>query len=191
MNRTYGIPKNAKCVFKGEIFDVFQWEQKMFDGSFKTYEKLKRRDSATVVAVTEDDKIILLDEEQPGRKPFLAVPGGQVDEGETPEEAARRELLEETGYEPRELVFWQRVRPYGEKIEWNAENWIARGCRRARDPIPDAGERITMHLMTFDEFINLVLESDTFRSTEITREIIKALRKPDGLAQLRKLFLNK
>src|SRR3990167_56699 len=97
------IPKKAKRVFKGVLFDVYHWEEKMFDGSHQTYEKIKRKDSVTVIAVTEDDKIILLDEEQPGRKPFLAVPGGQVDEGETFEQAGRRELLEETGYEPREM----------------------------------------------------------------------------------------
>ncbi len=36
------IPPNAKRVFKGIIFDVYQWQQKMFDGSKETFEMLKR-----------------------------------------------------------------------------------------------------------------------------------------------------
>ena len=36
------IPKNATKVFSGKTFDVYQWEQEMFDGSKKIFEKLKR-----------------------------------------------------------------------------------------------------------------------------------------------------
>jgi len=32
------VPEEAKLVFKGIIYDVYQWEQKMFDGTFSTFE---------------------------------------------------------------------------------------------------------------------------------------------------------
>lgn len=35
------IPDHAKCVFKGVIFDVYQWEQKLYNGTTTTFEKLK------------------------------------------------------------------------------------------------------------------------------------------------------
>ena len=35
------VPKQAKRVFKGVIFDVYQWEQEMFDGTKEIFEKLK------------------------------------------------------------------------------------------------------------------------------------------------------
>lgn len=38
------IPENAKLVFKGKIFDTYQWEQEMYDGSRVTFEKIKRPD---------------------------------------------------------------------------------------------------------------------------------------------------
>jgi len=31
------IPKDAKLVFKGKIFDVYQWQQKVYDGTTVTY----------------------------------------------------------------------------------------------------------------------------------------------------------
>lgn len=38
------IPEQAGCVFHGEIFDVYQWQQEMFDGSYERFEMLRRPD---------------------------------------------------------------------------------------------------------------------------------------------------
>ena len=47
------IPINAKKVFQGIIFDVYQWEQKLFDGTVATFEKLKRPDIDIVLCQAE------------------------------------------------------------------------------------------------------------------------------------------
>jgi len=91
------IPKSAKNVFKGLIFDVYQWEQKLFDGSLATFERLKRVDTVNVIPVTRDRKIILLHQRQPGTALFTGFAGGRIDGNEGVAEAAERELLEETG----------------------------------------------------------------------------------------------
>jgi hypothetical protein len=91
------IPSHAKKVFEGVIFDVYQWEQKMFDGSVETYEKLKRNGTVEIIAVTKDKKIIVLKESQPARSEFTNLISGRIERGETPLETARKELLEEAG----------------------------------------------------------------------------------------------
>ena len=58
------LPKNSKLVFKGDMFDTYQWPQKMFDGSTRTFEMLKRADTVHLIATTEDNKIIEI-----GQKP--------------------------------------------------------------------------------------------------------------------------
>ena len=56
-------------------------------------------DWVNVVPKTEDGKFIIIKQFRHGiRKATFEIPGGMVDEGETPIESAKRELLEETGY---------------------------------------------------------------------------------------------
>src|SRR3989339_514601 len=93
------IPKNAKKVFKGVIFDVYQWEQEMFDGTKVIFEKAKRiLDNVTIFAVLPDGKILLTEQEQPGKAPFVGAVGGRVEEDEDVLTAAKREPLEENAY---------------------------------------------------------------------------------------------
>lgn len=163
------LPPHAKRVFKGVVFDVYQWEQELFDGTKTTFEKLKRPDFVGAVAVTKDKKIILTEQEQPGQAPFLGIVGGRVDEGETPEQAMRRELLEETGYRAASLGLLKAKQVF-EKIDWVSFVFAAVGCEKVQEPKPDAGERFALRLVNFDEFVALTCSSE-FRDPEITELI--------------------
>src|ERR1700733_8127048 len=89
------IPDQAKRVFKGEIFDVYQWPQTMFDGTAATFEMLKRPDTVQAIAVV-DDKILVLNDEQPHRGARLTFPGGRADKSnESTDAAIKREVHEE------------------------------------------------------------------------------------------------
>src|SRR3990167_7476624 len=126
------IPENAKRVFKGQIFDIYQWEQEMYDGSTHTFERLKRPDTVIVIPLTTDEKIIICDQEQPAREPFLSMIGGMIDEGEEPLTAAKRELLEETGYEASEITLFDEFHPHI-KLDWTVYTYLAKGCKKVAE----------------------------------------------------------
>ncbi|TSC86107.1 MAG: NUDIX hydrolase [Parcubacteria group bacterium Gr01-1014_8] len=156
------MPPEAKMVFKGKIFEVWQWQQQVFDGTVRTFERLKRPDTVEIFAIV-GDKICVHDEQQPDSGEFVTMPAGRVEPGEEPLPAAKRELLEETGYTSDDWQLAGEEMPSG-KIEWTIHIFVARNCRKKQEPNPEPGEKILSRLVSFDELLSLC-DDPKFRST--------------------------
>ena len=180
------IPDSAKKVFEGVLFDVYQWEQELFDGTKTTFEKLKRPDTVVVFPVLDNKKILLTEQEQPGKEPFIGAAGGRVDAGEDILDAAKRELLEETGYEAAEFILWDAQHPTS-MIDWVVYTFVAKGLRKAADLNLDAGEKIILKPVSFDEFIDLAIGTN-FIEKEIVPKLYEAKLHPKKMSELKKLF---
>lgn len=166
------IPEHAKMVFKGVIFDVYQWEQEMYDGSKATFEKLKRPDTVVVFPVLPDGKIMLTEQEQPGKAPFIGATGGRVEEGEDIFAAAKRELLEESGYEAEEFILWDAQYP-ASKIDWVVYTFVAKGLKKVAELNLDPGEKIKLLTVSLDELIELATNRNkTFAEQEFAEQEI-------------------
>ena len=168
------FPSHAKKVFEGIIFDVYHWNQKLFDGTTTTFEKLSRVDTVQTVAITEDNKIIMLKQEQPNKPPFTSLPGGRSEKGEDPKLAAKRELLEETGYECSEIKLWQITQPVL-KIDWTIYTFIAKGCRKIKDLNLDGGEKIEPFLLSIDDYVDIVLSRNHYTDSILDKFIDQGL----------------
>ena len=164
------IPKDAKGVFKGIIFDVYQWQQKMFDGSYQTYEALKRANTIQIIA-TKDNKILIGYEKQPTKGPLYAFFGGKQEEGEEPLDTAKRELLEETGLSSDDWKLIKTYEPMG-KIEWIIYVFVARNCKKVAEPNLDPGEDIEIKEFDFDKFVEIV-SSKQFWGNDISNDFFR------------------
>ncbi len=165
------IPPHATKVFEGKLFDVYQWEQSLFDGSTATFEKLKRDDTVAIIPTLPGKKLIIIEDEQPGRAPVLTFPGGRIDPGEDPLTAVHREFLEETGYKAGEIEYWKGTQPTS-KMEWAMYFFIGRNCTLVTEPNPGPGERITVREVTLDEVIELI-ESGTFQGDLLRNDFLR------------------
>jgi ADP-ribose pyrophosphatase len=159
----------------------------MFDGSFRTFEKLKRTNASVVIPVTTDGKIVVTDQQQPGREPYSALPGGHHDLGEDPLYAAKRELLEETGYVASEWELYTAIQPTS-KVDWAIYYFVARDCTRASDIDLDGGEKINLRLLDFPDFLQYVRRPD-FAERELKLDILEALLEPAKMIILRQKIL--
>lgn len=67
----------------------------------RTWEVVERPASVAVIALTTGDELLLVRQRrQPVRRETIELPAGIIESGETPEDTAHRELIEETAYRP-------------------------------------------------------------------------------------------
>lgn len=167
------LPNHARLVYKGKIFKVYQWEQELYDGSKTIFEKMERPGTVEIIA-SVDGEIIMTEQEQPHRDPFVALPGGRIDDGEDPISAAARELLEETGYTSEQLTLWKSFQEQS-SVLWPKYIFLAPHCKKMHNGTPDAGEKIIVKSISFDDFL-LLSENKYFRSSPNMKEQLYLLR---------------
>ena len=155
------IPKEAKLVFKGIIYNVYQWQQKMLDGSYQTFEAVDRPNSV-IVLPTKNKKLLIAKETQPFKGTFWGFFGGQMEEGETALKTAKRELQEETNLISKD---WEKLFHYDMPgMQWRLSYFIARDCEESKESKKhnDPGEKIQIHEIDIKD-LKGYLEKDNWR----------------------------
>ena len=113
---------------------------------------LESVDWINVVALTPEGLSVMVDQYRFGiGARTLETPGGMVDPGEKPVAAAKRELLEETGYGGGEWTYLGAVEPNPAIHPHLCHHYLADAVERVAEPEPGPGEAIGIELMTLDD----------------------------------------
>ena len=162
----------------------------MYDGSTQLFERLDRNDTVDVLATTNGSKILLERQSQPDREEsFLCLIGGRVEKDEDILEAAKREMLEETGYASEDWSLLLSHRPMF-KIRWDMHVFVARACEKTSPQQLDPGERIEIIEVSFDAFLELIDSGEMHRiHDEVRSRCIRAkYHRPSYEALYREIF---
>ena len=119
-------------------------------------------DAAVIVPITEDNKFVLVVQSRPNTRPGVVVefPAGMVDEGEDPLVCARRELLEETGYECDDIYLLEEHYQDQGCSEAIIRMYVATGCKKVTQQKLDSDENLDFIEMEYDEILNLIKNSN-------------------------------
>lgn len=118
-----------------------------------------------VFALTEDSQVVMVRQYRHGIKETnFELPGGVVDEGEDVETAARRELMEETGYEFSEYEYLGKICANPSTTNNFMHMYLAKGGRKVAEQELDHSEEIEVHLMSIDEVKQLLRENKIHQS---------------------------
>jgi ADP-ribose diphosphatase len=121
----------------------------------ETYHVIEQTPWVTVVPVTDAGNIVLVREYRHAAQAILtALPGGVSDPGETDwEAAARRELVEETGYEARAMQLIGTCYPNPAIQDNQLFYYLATGCTATAEQSLDPNEEIEVLEMPYADFL--------------------------------------
>ena len=136
---------------------------------------LETSDWVTVVAVPTDGNIVMVEKYRFGVGELTTeTVAGMVDEHEDSLDAAKRELLEETGFGEGAWRYLGSVQANPAIHNNLCHHWLVEDVVFIQEPTPDSGEVIRVHLMTLDEV------KDTIA--------VGKLKHPLGLSALSRVF---
>lgn len=139
------------------------------DGSLHPRVLIDAPDWVNVIAVTPDDRVVLIRQFRFGVwSSTLEIPGGMVDLGEDPAAAAARELEEETGFVPAEVRSLGWVHPNPALQNNRCHSYLALRCEKVHAGHPDPGEDIQVELRPRSDVPELI------RRREITHSLVVA-----------------
>ena len=144
------------------------------DGAVKkAYYVLERPDAAIIFPLTEAGEVVLVRQYRPAiERVELGLPAGLVEKSEEPEKAARRELLEETGYSGGE---WEPLGAVASspslKDNW-AHLFLARGVIHSAPPRPDEYERLDVVLVPVGKLLQTISTGELVSSSGVAAALL-------------------
>jgi ADP-ribose pyrophosphatase len=152
--------QDRKSVFTTPWFRVLA-EQSSEGG--QPHYVIEGKDFVVIVAVTRENRILLVRQYRPAvASVTLELPAGHIEAGETPEQAARRELREETGYDAENLKLLANLSPSAARFTNRMWCFFAGDARPVIGSV--SGGEAGVSLVLYDRGVRALLDDKEFYS---------------------------
>ncbi len=151
-----GPDATRRVIYKGRKIDLALQQVSLSDGTLAPREVVLHRGAVALVPMVDDHHVCLVENERYAvGKVLLEVPAGTIDCGETPEQTAARELVEETGFRAGRI---EPIRSWFVSPGVMNERMYLFLCRELEPGIashqPD--ERLTTRIVSWDRAMEMV-----------------------------------
>ena len=130
--------------------------------------KVTIKDCAAIVAITEDNHIILKKEYRHcyGEE-LVEIPAGVLEDGEDPLETAKRELEEETGYRSEQWTYLGKTVENSAKLTNYMYIYLAEDCNKVSNQNLDYGEDIEVIEVSLNEAVEMIMNNEIICNSSI------------------------
>lgn len=152
------IVKNTRIIYKNAWLSVREDQVIRPDGSNGMFGVVEMKSGSTVLAINSNQDILLVQEYKYAiQRSTLELVSGGIDEHETPLDAAKRELLEETGSTSEEWIDLGTLDPFSTVINSPNHMFLAKNVSIPDNFTESINEPLKRVKMPFWEAFNLVM----------------------------------
>ncbi len=164
-------------IYNGKIFDVVLEKVTLPNGAIKDREVVRHPGAAAMVPLLDDGKVVLIKQYRHAVGEFLwEIPAGTLEPGEKVVECARRELVEETGYEASTLDELAQILPAPGYTDERIHIFLATGLTPAEQKLED-DEVLKAEPTLFETALAMITKGEIRDAKTIVGLLLTSLKK--------------
>ncbi len=163
-------------LYNGKVFDVVLEKVTLPNGAIKDREIVRHHGAAAMVPLLDDGRVVLIRQYRHAVGKFLwEIPAGTLEPGEEAIECARRELVEETGYEASSLEKLTEILPAPGYTDEHIHIFLATGLRSVGQELDD--EISDLQPTEFDKALEMITQGEIQDAKTIVGLLVTSLKR--------------